>query len=192
MDSFLFYLKEGFLHITDLKGVDHILFIASVCLAFETTDFRRIIYAVTFFTVGHSVSLALSVSNQLLLPSHVIEWLIPTTILISVVMNFKKGSQNKDVLLRKNMLIGLFGIIHGMGFSNYLKNMMGTEENILLPLFSFNTGLEIGQLMIVAFILLLNFTANRVFKISQPAWILYGSGFISGLAILLCTERWPF
>ena len=192
MDSFLFYLKEGFLHITDLNGVDHILFIASVCLSFQINDFRKIIYAVTFFTAGHSVSLALSISNQLLLPSNVIEWLIPTTILISVGMNFKKGSQNKNVFLRKNMLIGLFGIIHGMGFSNYLKNMMGTEENILLPLLAFNTGLEIGQLMIVAFILLLNFTANRVLKISQPAWIHFGNGFIFGLATLLCTERWPF
>jgi hypothetical protein len=79
-----------------------------------------------------------------------------------------------------------------MGFSNYLKSMMGLEENILLPLLAFNAGLELGQLIIVVFVLLLNFTIVRLFKTNQRKWVLLGSGIILMISVWLCIERWPF
>lgn len=192
MDSFSLYLQEGFLHITDLKGLDHILFIAAICLSLQFSDFRKIIFAVTSFTIGHSLSLALSIYDQIIIPGNIIEWLIPVTILLSLFFNIKKEKQKDQFILRKTIIIGIFGIIHGMGFSNYLKSMMGLEENILLPLLAFNAGLELGQLIIVVFVLLLNFTIVRLFKTNQRKWVLLGSGIILMISVWLCIERWPF
>jgi len=192
MDSFSLYLQEGFLHITDLKGLDHILFIAAICLSLQFSDFKKIIFAVTSFTIGHSLSLALSIYDQILVPGKIIEWLIPVTIILSLLFNLKKENPKDQSILSKTIIIGLFGIIHGMGFSNFLKSMMGLEENILLPLLAFNTGLEIGQLLIVIFILFLNFTIVGLLKTNQRRWVLSGSAFILIISLWLCIERWPF
>jgi hypothetical protein len=192
MDSFGIYFQEGFFHITDLKGIDHILFIAAVCLTLDITDLKKIIFAVTSFTIGHSLSLALSIYNYILIPSAIIEWLIPITIMLTIPLSTGTKLLAENSLIKKTIIVGLFGIIHGIGFSNYLKTMMGTEENILLPLFAFNTGLEIGQLMIVAFILFLNFTIIRILKTNQRSWVLFGGGMIFGMASWMCLERWPF
>lgn len=192
MDSFSLYLQEGFLHITDLKGLDHILFIAAICLSLQFSDFKKIILTVTSFTIGHSLSLAMSIYDQILVPGKMIEWLIPVTILLSLLFNLKKENQKDQSIHRKTIIIGLFGIIHGMGFSNFLKSMMGLEENILLPLLAFNTGLEIGQLLIVIFILFLNFTIVGLLKTNQRRWVLSGSAFILIISLWLCIDRWPF
>ena len=192
MDPFGIYFQEGFFHITDLKGIDHILFIAAICLTLDITDLKKIFFAVTSFTIGHSLSLALSIYHLILIPSDIIEWLIPFTIMLAIPLSIGTKNYAGGSLVQKTIIIGLFGIIHGLGFSNYLKTMMGTEENILLPLFAFNTGLEIGQLMIVAFILFLNFTIIRIFKTNQLNWVLFGGGLIFGMASWMCFERWPF
>ncbi len=192
MDPFGIYFQEGFFHITDLKGIDHILFIAAICLTLDITDLKKIFFAVTSFTIGHSLSLALSIYHLILIPSDIIEWLIPVTIMLAIPLSIGTKNYAGGSLVQKTIIIGLFGIIHGLGFSNYLKTMMGTEANILLPLFAFNTGLEIGQLMIVAFILFLNFTIIRIFKTNQRNWVLFGGGLIFGMASWMCFERWPF
>ena len=192
MDPFGIYFQEGFFHITDLKGIDHILFIAAICLTLDITDLKKIFFAVTSFTIGHSLSLALSIYHLILIPSDFIEWLIPVTIMLAIPLSIGTKNYAGGSLVKKTIIIGLFGIIHGLGFSNYLKTMMGTEENILLPLFAFNTGLEIGQLMIVAFILFLNFTIIRIIKTNQRNWVLFGGGLIFGMASWMCFERWPF
>jgi hypothetical protein len=192
MDPFGIYFQEGFFNITDLKGIDHILFIAAICLTLDITDLKKIFFAVTSFTIGHSLSLALSIYHLILIPSDIIEWLIPVTIMLAIPLSIGTKNYAGGSLVQKTIIIGLFGIIHGLGFSNYLKTMMGTEANILLPLFAFNTGLEIGQLMIVAFILFLNFTIIRIFKTNQRNWVLFGGGLIFGMASWMCFERWPF
>jgi len=192
MNSFGIYLQEGFFHITDFKGIDHILFIAAICMPLNITDFKKIILAVTSFTIGHSLSLALSIYDYILIPSNLVEWLIPVTIMMAVSFNSYSGFSAGGSLIKSIAVIGLFGIIHGIGFSNYLKAMMGTEENILLPLFAFNAGLEIGQLIIVAFILFLTFILSRIFKTNQQSRMLFGGGMIFGMATWMCFERWPF
>jgi hypothetical protein len=192
MDSFAIYFQEGFFHITDLKGIDHILFIAAACLTLNINDLKKIIFTVTSFTIGHSLSLVLSIYDLIFISSKIIEWLIPITIMLAIPLGSSTKNYAENSLLKKTVIIGLFGIVHGVGFSNYLKAMMGIEENILLPLFAFNIGLEIGQLIIVAFVLFLNFTVIRIFKTNQHNWVLFGGGIIFGLACRMCIERWPF
>ena len=78
-----------------------------------------------------------------------------------------------------------FGFIHGMGFSNYFRELLGTESDILAPLFAFNIGIEAGQLSIVAVILCVSFLAFNILKISQQSWTQFISGAVFGIAITL-------
>lgn len=192
MDSFLFYLREGIFHISDLNGIDHLLFIAAICIPLQFSDYRKIFFSVTAFTIGHMLSLVLSTYELIQAGSLLIEWLIPCTIVISALINILHKSNTSPRTPITLLLIGLFGIIHGLGFSNYLKSMLGKEETLLLPLLGFNTGLEIGQLMIVAGLLLLNFAILHFTKTKQREWVLFASGGIFGLAMQMAIERWPF
>jgi ABC-type antimicrobial peptide transport system permease subunit len=156
MGDFGFYLREGFYHITDWKGYDHILFVMALCLPYFLKDWKQVLILITAFTIGHSVTLALSVFNKILIPSTWIEFLIPITIIITALENlFRNNTQPKHVGFRYVAAL-LFGLIHGLGFSNYLRSMMGKSENIITQLLAFNIGLELGQLLIVLAVLVVS------------------------------------
>src|SRR5262249_54497358 len=147
--------QEGIHHITDLRGYDHILFVAALCLPYLLKDWRKVLILVTAFTIGHSLTLALSVYHKILVPTRWIEFLIPITILLTAAENLRvKNFDFKHSNLRYASAL-VFGLIHGMGFSNYLRSMMGKEENILTQLLAFNIGLEVGQISIVLVVLFL-------------------------------------
>lgn len=192
MGDFGFYLREGFYHITDWKGYDHILFVMALCLPYFLKDWKQVLLLITAFTIGHSVTLALSVFNKILIPSSWIEFLIPITIIITALENlFRNNTQPKQVKFRYVSAL-LFGLIHGLGFSNYLRSMMGKSENIITQLLAFNIGLELGQLLIVLAVLMVSFIFVRLLNMKQREWTVFISGGIFGISFIMALERLPF
>ena len=191
MTDFSLYLIEGIRHITDWRGYDHILFVAALCLPYLLKDWRKILILVTAFTIGHSATLALSIFNKILIPSRWIEFLIPITIMITAIENiFIKNFEFKRSDIRYASAL-FFGLIHGMGFSNYLRSMMGRSENIVSELLAFNIGLEIGQIIIVFAVLIIGFIFAVLLKTPRRDWLLFVSGGIFALATAMVIERIP-
>ena len=189
MNDFLFYFREGIYHITDIRGYDHILFVAALCLPYLLKDWRKVLMLITAFTIGHSATLALSIYNKILVPSSWIEFLIPVTIVITAVENIAvKQFDFKKINIRYASAL-IFGLIHGMGFSNYLRSMMGKEESIFAQLLAFNIGLEIGQLLIVLVVMLVAFIFVNILKAPRREWLLFISGGIFAIAVLMAVER---
>jgi hypothetical protein len=155
MSEFGLYLRLGFEHITDPNGWDHMLFLLALAAVYSLRDIRRVLLLVTAFTVGHSLTLALSVLAAPLLPSDLVETMIPVSILVVALLNlFPPPKQKGNVALRYGPAL-FFGLIHGMGFSNYLRGLLGAEESLWRSLLAFNLGLEVGQVLVVGIILLL-------------------------------------
>jgi len=148
---FSMYLNLGIEHITDLNGYDHILFLMALSAVYLLTDWKKVLILVTAFTIGHSLTLALATLKIITVPVDLIEFLIPVTIFISAFSDFfyKKKINEKKIHHFKYSLAMFFGLIHGMGFSNYLISLLGSESNIVMPLFAFNLGLELGQIIII-------------------------------------------
>ena len=164
MDQFLIYLQLGFEHISDFEGYDHMLFIVTLCAFYAWRSWKKIFILVTAFTIGHSITLALAAFNVLNIPQQLVETAIPITIFITAIHNVWLGGEgNSDRAVNTNYLIALFfGFIHGMGFSNFFRALTG-GESIVLELFAFNVGLEIGQLMIVAVFFAAYFVLDQLF-----------------------------
>ncbi|MCU0354552.1 MAG: HupE/UreJ family protein [Cytophagales bacterium] len=198
MNEFQAYLILGFDHITDVNGYDHILFIVALCAVYQMTDWKRILVLVTAFTVGHSITLALATMQLFTYRSDVIEFLIPVTIFITAFGNlahkFPKSEIEPDTRpprLRYVMAL-LFGLIHGLGFSNFLRSMLGREQSIVQPLLAFNIGLELGQLIIVGLLVGAAFAANRLLGVPRRDWNLILSGATAGIALTLIQKTCIF
>ncbi len=190
MNEFNIFFEVGFRHIADLKGIDHILFVAALCLRYQFTDWRKLLVLVTAFTIGHSITLALSVFEIIHYSMNWIEFLIPVTIVITAVSNlFVKKFVFKSRFPLIYFLALFFGLVHGLGFSNYLKSLMGKDHSILTQLLAFNLGLEAGQLLIVTAILTLSLICITILKINRREYLLLLSGGIFALALQMSIER---
>jgi hypothetical protein len=116
--------------------------------------------------------------------------MIPVTILITALSNFwVKDFEFKEQNLTHYALALFFGLIHGLGFSNYLKSLLGKEASLLGPLFSFNIGLEIGQILIVGVILALSYALITGVKIPRKMYVRYGSILAISLSLRMIIER---
>ncbi|SEL80053.1 HupE/UreJ family protein [Parapedobacter koreensis] len=190
MQDFGVYFELGLQHILDLSGYDHILFVIALCCTYFIKDWRKVTVLVTAFTVGHSLTLALSVFNLVRVDTELIELLIPITIVITAFSNVVKKRQraaNTDWLTYSYALF--FGLIHGLGFSNYLRSLLGKESSITWPLFAFNVGLELGQLAIVFVVLMASLIATGIFSVSKRDWSFFLSAAIFGIALMMALER---
>lgn len=192
MQDFLFYLNLGWKHIISLDALDHQLFVLALIAVYSYSDWKKILVLVTAFTIGHSVTLALSILDIVRVPSDWVEFLIPLTIVLTalgnIVMKNKKQSQSK-----LNYYLALFfGLIHGMGFANTARVMIAKSQSITLPLLGFNVGLEVGQIAIVLGILVLLFILLNLFKINKKDWILFVSSGVFALSLKMTLERIPF
>ena len=124
---------------------------------------------------------------------NLIEFLIPITIIITALSNLKvKKFVFKNKWNAIYFLALFFGLIHGLGFSNYLKSLLGKGSNIVWELFAFNIGLEVGQLLIVSAGLLLSFVCLNIFKLNRREFVLFCSGGVFLVAFIMAIERWPF
>ena len=190
MSQFYAYLEMGFGHISDWKGYDHILFILVLCAVYNLSEWRKMAVLVTAFTVGHSTTLALSALKIVVGNAYLIEVLIPVTILLTSIHNLTvKDSFSKNSIVYNYILVLIFGFIHGMGFSCYFNALMDDSMNIGLPLFSFNLGLELGQLLIVSLFFTLHFLLNKVLKFPQRDWTVFFSGAGAGISAIMIIER---
>ena len=188
MTSFELYFKLGLQHILDLQGFDHILFIISLCAVFVARDWVKILLLVTAFTLGHSLTLALATFEVVQIRSEVIEFLIPVTIAFTALLTLIKPKPNSGKGIQLNYLLALFfGLIHGLGFSNYLRSLLGKEASIWQPLLAFNVGLEIGQIVIVASFLLITSLVHLA-GMNRKEWTLILSAFILGVACMMLLE----
>ncbi|HPH38394.1 MAG TPA: HupE/UreJ family protein [Sediminibacterium sp.] len=193
MNDFGLFFQMGYEHIADLKGIDHIMFVAALCIRYQFADWKKLLWLVTAFTIGHSITLALSVFNILNYSTSWIEFLIPVTILITAISNvFVKKFVYKAKFPLIYFLALFFGLIHGLGFSNYLKSLLSKGENIVPELLAFNLGLEAGQLLIVLCILFISLIFVNLFKVNRREYILYISGGIFAIALQMALERIPF
>lgn len=190
MSSFSLYFLLGYEHILDLQGYDHILFIIALCAIYLLRDWKKVLILVTAFTIGHSLTLALSVLQVINIRADIIEFLIPLTILIAALSNiFRNRATIKPKKIQLNYLYALFfGLIHGLGFSNYLRSLLGKEADILSPLLAFNLGLEVGQIIVVVIFLLISFILVDLFGINRRDWRLVISSAIGGIALMLMME----
>ena len=190
MNDVFIFAHLGFRHIIDLNGSDHMLFILALVIRYLGSDWKKILILVTAFTIGHSITLALSTLNWIYFPMPLIELLIPLTILLTGISNFMVKDFSFSSKYHIIYYLALFfGLIHGLGFSNYLKSLLGKEESILLPLFSFNIGLELGQLLIVGCILVFSFIFIIYLKINRKSYIRIGSIITIALSMIMIIDR---
>ncbi len=190
MNDFRIYLEWGYKHIADLNGMDHILFVIALCIRYQFADWRKLLILITAFTIGHSITLALSVFNMVSYSRNWIEFLIPVTILITAISNvFVKKFVFKSRFPIIYFLALFFGLIHGLGFSSFLKSMLGRDQNVVVQLLAFNIGLEAGQLLIVSAILLISFIFVSILKCNRREFLLFISGGVFGVALQMAVER---
>ncbi|EOR93358.1 hypothetical protein ADIARSV_3437 [Arcticibacter svalbardensis MN12-7] len=188
MQDFNLYFSFGWQHICDWKGYDHILFITALCGIYLLKEWKKVLILITAFTIGHSLTLALNVLDLIHVNTSIIEFLIPVTIALTCMLSILNTNQTST--LKINYIAALFfGLIHGLGFSSYLKSLLGSSDAVTGPLFSFNLGLELGQLFLVILIQLLTFLIVSVLGISRRDWKLFLSSAIFGIAFIMCIER---
>ena len=192
MTDFLFYLQLGWEHIISSDALDHQLFILALVAIFSFKDLKKVLILVTAFTIGHSITLALSAFDIIRFPSNWIEFLIPCTIVFTALDNLI-FSKNVEKLIKLNYFLALFfGLIHGMGFANSVRMMLAQEQSITIPLFGFNVGLEIGQIAVVIIVLSIFYLLSTFLKLQKKHWILLVSAPILVVSLKMAIERIPF
>ena len=191
MTNFVFYFTTGWHHIISWSALDHILFIVALAAIYLIGNWKQVLILVTAFTIGHSLTLALSVYDIIRIDGKWVEFLIPCTIIATALFNIlAKGFKPKS--LRINYFLALFfGLIHGMGFANTIRFMLAKDQNIALPLLSFNIGLEAGQVIVVAFILLISYLLVDKARLKRTWWVWALSTFSILIAINMLIDRWP-
>lgn len=189
MQDFPLYFQLGWQHILDWQGYDHILFVIVLCSMYTISDWKKVLILVTAFTIGHSITLALSIFKIISVNTPLIEFLIPVTILITAVSNIiSKRQKPKDQNFKYSMAL-FFGLIHGLGFSNYLKSLLGKSSSIIAELFAFNIGLEFGQLIIVTGVIICSFIMIWIVKIKRWDYNFFLSSAIFGISFVMAAER---
>jgi hydrogenase/urease accessory protein HupE len=190
MEDFILYFKMGLNHVLDLSAYDHILFLIVLAVVFSFHQSKKILWLVTLFTIGHSLSLALSAYGILKIKMDIVEFLIPVTIFITGVVNIFTTKSSASGKSNINLIFAVcFGVIHGLGFSNYFKMMIGKEEDKILPLLEFALGIEASQVIIVLGILILGALLQNFFRASRRDWILVCSSIVIGFSIPMMIER---
>ena len=189
MSDLGFYFNEGWHHIISTDALDHQLFILALSAIYLLKDWRQVLVLVTAFTIGHSLTLALSVYDIIRVNSQLVEFLIPCTIVVTALFNFfQKNFEKKS--LRLNYFFALFfGLIHGMGFANTIRFMLAKDQTIGWSLFGFNIGLEAGQIAVVSVILLLSFLIVNKAGLKRRHWVWLLSSISLVIAVKMAIER---
>lgn len=194
MSEFHAFFQLGLDHILDFQAFDHLLFIITLCAVYSLSEWKRILVLITAFTIGHSITLVLSGLDLVRVPSDLVEFLIPLTIVATGIHNAAVPHDTRPGLFNRvigiNYLLALcFGLIHGMGFANYFRSLMGGMEGIVKPLFAFNVGIEVGQLAIVACFYAILWVLMRLTTFQHREWNLFVSGLGAGGALLLIIQN---
>ncbi len=191
MQDFIFYFQIGWHHIINWGALDHLMFIAALSAIYLLKDWKQVLILVTAFTIGHSLTLALSVFDIIRFSSKWVEFLIPCTIVITAVTNlFQKNFTKKSV--RINYFLALsFGLIHGMGFANALRMMLAKDQSFGWDLLGFNLGLEAGQIMVVVILLTVASLVLGLTKLRRREWVVFVSVVVFCFSLQMALERIP-
>lgn len=191
MQDLGFYFRLGWGHIMNWEALDHLLFIAALAAIYLLRDWKQVLVLVTAFTIGHSLTLALSVFDVIRFNSKWVEFLIPCTIVITAISNlFQQQFTAKTIRINYLLALG-FGLIHGMGFANSIRFIMADDQNLGWSLLGFNVGLEAGQIVVVSGILLASHVLVTVLKINRREWVIFLSAAVFSLALKMSIERLP-
>jgi len=192
MQDFGFYFGLGWEHIISKDALDHQLFIAALAAIYLWKDWKQVLILVTAFTVGHSLTLALSVFDVIRFDSKWVEFLIPCTIVITALSNlFQRQFSARSIRINYALAL-VFGLVHGMGFANSIRFILADDQNLGWSLFGFNVGLEAGQVVTVIVLLLLAQLIVNVMKVNRRDWVIFLSAAVFGLALKMSLDRIPF
>ncbi|KGO92184.1 HupE/UreJ family protein [Flavobacterium subsaxonicum] len=196
MPDFWLYFQIGLKHVLDLGGYDHVMFLMALTVPYSFKDWRNVLLLATLFTIGHTLSLILSVYGVVRINSTFVEFLIPVTILITALYNIitsgKKAAKTQSINFVAFTTL-FFGIIHGLGFSNYFKIIINNDsDSKLAPLLEFALGIEAAQLIVVLTVLVLSFIMQGALKVQRRDWLLVTSAFVAGvvLPMIISAEIW--
>jgi hypothetical protein len=192
MSEFALYFVLGKDHILDyVNGYDHILFVVALCALYQFREWKKVLVLVTAFTIGHSITLALATLEIISVKADLIEFLIPVTIFVTAASNiFKKENNFSGRAIQVNYYYALFfGLIHGMGFSTFLRSILGRDRSIISQLFAFNLGLEFGQIVIVVIFLVISFILVDFFNVVRRDWKMVISSAVAGIALILIKDK---
>ncbi len=191
MSEFWVYFEIGIRHVLNIRAYDHVLFLIALTVPYAFKDWKKILFLISIFTVGHTLALILSVFGIIVIKVNLVEFMIPITILITAIFNlFTAGKSSKNESIGVVGFVTLFfGIIHGLGFSNYFNTILsGKPSGKIVPLLEFALGIETSQLIIVFVVLILSFIVQTVFRFSKRDFTLVMSAFVIGVVIPLIIQ----
>ena len=192
MTDFILYFQIGWSHIISRDALDHLYFISLLSIVYRFVDWKKVLILITAFTIGHALTLFLSVLDLVRIKDSYVEFAIPCTIVITAAVNLFKS---KDLLQASSIHYGMalfFGLIHGLGYANTIKFMLASDQNILASLLSFNLGLESGQIFVVLLILFLVWVTSKTRFFTQRDLVMFFSVIILSLSLKMAIERFPF
>jgi hypothetical protein len=193
MQDFILYFNIGIGHILNWEALDHILFVAALCLRYLIKDWKKVVVLVTAFTIGHSITLALSALGLVHIATRWIEFLIPLTIVATAINNLAQNTNQVEHPSRLPVIYFFalfFGLIHGLAFASSLLSLVG-KEGVLVPLLAFNLGIETAQLLVVAIILVISFIFVQLLKVRRIWWVWGVSALVLLASLQMAYERWP-
>ncbi len=191
MQDFTFFFRLGWEHIISLDALDHQLFILALCASYTMKEWKQVLILVTAFTIGHSLTLALSVLDIIRIPGKWVEFMIPCTIVFTAITNlFQKKFTPRSI--RINYFLALFfGLVHGLGFANSIRIMLAEDQSLGWGLFGFNIGLEAGQVMVVIIILMLAKFFLDGLRVDRREWVIFVSASVFALSLMMAIQRFP-
>jgi hydrogenase/urease accessory protein HupE len=192
MEDFTLYFNLGIEHILTWDALDHILFVTALCLRYIWKDWKKVVVLVTAFTIGHSITLALSALNYINFPTDWIEFLIPLTIAATCVNNiFQQRSEQVKKLPLIYFFALFFGLIHGLAFAGQFKALEG-REGLVAHLLAFNVGIEVAQLAVVVIILGITWLIVQLIKFPRLWWLRAASVVILVFSLYWAYQRFPY
>ena len=182
MSNYGNFFASGWEHIVDINAYDHLLFVMTLCAAFTLKQWKQVLIIITAFTIGHSGTLILSSLDIIPTNPELIDLLIPFTIMLTAVaniVNYRKEGRFSSTQVKYAIAL-VFGLIHGLAFASNFKFML-FEDSILMPLFLFNLGIEVGQLFIVLLFMIALWFYTKVIKGEHMKWNIFIS--VAGFGI---------
>ena len=191
MKDFIFYFKIGWTHIMSLDATDHLFFISVLAIIYTVADWKKVLVLVTAFTIGHALTLFMSILSLISVKSEMVEFLIPCTIMVTAMINLLlQRKQRGSHAIQYAIALG-FGLIHGLGYANYIRMMLSSDQQLVWGLFSFNLGLEVGQIVVVCLVLLSIWVSSKIHPKAQLHWVRIVSAAVLLFALKLAIERFP-
>ena len=192
MPDFWIYFNIGLRHVLDIHGYDHVLFLIALTVPYTFKEWPRILLLVSIFTLGHTLALLLSVFGIVTMNASLVEFMIPVTILIAAIFGLlTAGKTSKSGSPATAVFITLFfGLIHGLGFSNYFNSILaGTPTDKLIPLLEFALGIEAAQIIVVLVVLIIGYLVQTLLRFNRRDWALTASAFVAGVVVPLIIEN---